>query len=134
MNGLNEQAATDFYGTYAERHDRLVEAIGPIRQFWGGERISFAGRNFHTNALLYDVPATPPPIFVAAGGPESATLAGQHGDGWIAQAHDIRDPKLLAAFQSGAQQAGAVPVLHFPQDDPTTAIDFYRTTVLPKLH
>ncbi|MES3640244.1 F420-dependent hydroxymycolic acid dehydrogenase, partial [Mycobacterium intracellulare] len=29
--------------------------------------------------------------------------------------------------------AGAVPFLHFPQDDPITAIDFYRTDVLPKL-
>ena len=30
--------------------------------------------------------------------------------------------------------AGAIPFLHFPQDDPTTAIEFYRTNVLPKLH
>ncbi|COZ44298.1 F420-dependent glucose-6-phosphate dehydrogenase [Mycobacterium tuberculosis] len=29
--------------------------------------------------------------------------------------------------------AGAVPFLHFPQDDPITAIDFYRTNVLPEL-
>jgi TAT-translocated FGD2 family F420-dependent dehydrogenase len=212
---LNEQAATDSYGNYTERHDRLAEAIGLIRQLWSGERISFAGRYFHTNALkIYDVPATPPPIFVAAGGPKSAALAGQYGDGWIAQAHDIKDPKLLAAFHSGAQQAGrdevklgkraelfavvgdggaaaraaslwrftagavdqpnpveiqraaesnstekvlgnwavgtdpathisavqsvldagAVPFLHFPQNDPITAIDFYRINVLPKLH
>ncbi|MHA7653569.1 F420-dependent hydroxymycolic acid dehydrogenase [Mycobacterium sp. ML4] len=211
---LNEQAATNTYGTYAERHDRLVEAIGLIRQLWSGERISFAGRYFQTNALkLYDVPPTPPPIFVAAGGPKSATLAGRYGDGWIAQAHDVKDPKLLAAFAAGARQAGrdpatmgkraelfavvgdsataaraaslwrftagavdqpnpveiqraadvnsnqkvlgnwtvgtdaathieavqsvldaeAVPFLHFPQDDPVTAIEFYRTSVLPKL-
>ena len=30
--------------------------------------------------------------------------------------------------------AGAVPFLHFPQDDPISAIDFYRSNVLPKLH
>ena len=29
--------------------------------------------------------------------------------------------------------AGAVPFLHFAQEDPITAIDFYRTDVLPKL-
>ncbi len=29
--------------------------------------------------------------------------------------------------------AGAVPFLHFPQDDPMVAIDFYRDNVLPKL-
>jgi alkanesulfonate monooxygenase SsuD/methylene tetrahydromethanopterin reductase-like flavin-dependent oxidoreductase (luciferase family) len=30
--------------------------------------------------------------------------------------------------------AGAVPFLHFPQDDPVVAIEFYRANVLPKLH
>lgn len=212
---LNEQAATNTYGNYTERHDRLVEAIQLIRQLWSGERTSFSGRYFQTNSLkLYDVPTTPPPIFVAAGGVKSAALAGQYGDGWIAQAHDIKAPELVAAFDTGAHRGGrdaaglgkraelfavvgdraaadraaalwrftagavdqpnpveiqhaaesnptekvlgnwaigtdpathlnavqsvldsdAVPFLHFPQDDPTVAIDFYRTNVLPKLH
>lgn len=211
---LNEQAATDTFGNYRERHDRLIEAIVLIRQLWSGERISFTGHYFRTDELkLYDTPAMPPPIFVAASGPQSATLAGRYGDGWIAQARDINDAKLLAAFAAGAQaagrdpttlgkraelfavvgddkaaaraadlwrftagavdqpnpveiqraaesnpiekvlanwavgtdpgvhigavqavlDAGAVPFLHFPQDDPITAIDFYRTNVLPEL-
>lgn len=211
---LNEQAATNAYGNYAERHDRLAEAIDLIRRLWSGTRTSFSGRYFQTNELkLYDVPATPPPIFVAAGGPKSAKLAGQYGDGWITQAQDVADPKLLAAFGAGARaagrdvgtlgkraelfavvgdsaeaaraatlwrftagavdqpnpveiqraaeanpidkvlagwtvgtdpaahigavrrvlDAGAVPFLHFPQDDPVAAIDFYRVNVLPAL-
>lgn len=212
---LNEQATTDAYGNYRERHDRLVEAIELIRQLWSGSRISFAGRYFRTNSLkLYDTPATPPPIFVAASGPKSATLAGQYGDGWITQAREVTDAKLLAALRAGAQaagrdaanlgkraelfavvgdngqatraatlwrftagavdqpnpveiqhaaasnpidkvlanwtvgtdpaphvaavqkvlDAGAVPFLHFPQDDPVAAINFYRGNVLPRLH
>ncbi len=211
---LNEQATTNTYGNYRERHDRLIEAIELIRQLWSGARISFAGRYFQTNSLkLYDTPTTPPPIFVAASGPKSAKLAGQYGDGWITQARDVTDSKLLAAFGAGAQaagrdaanlgkraemfavvgdnnqatraatlwrftagavdqpnpveiqraaesnpidkvlanwtvgtdpaahvnavqkvlDAGAVPFLHFPQDDPVAAINFYRTNVLPKL-
>ncbi|WP_439896657.1 F420-dependent hydroxymycolic acid dehydrogenase [Mycobacterium malmoense] len=211
---LNEQATTNAFGSYAERHDRLVEAIDLIRQLWSGSRISFAGRYFQTNSLkLYDVPATPPPIFVAAGGPKSAKLAGQYGDGWITQARNVTDSKLLSAFSAGAQaagrdaaglgkraelfavvgdnnaaahaatlwrftagavdqpnpvdiqraaesnpidkvlanwtvgtdstphidavqkvlDAGAVPFLHFPQDDPITAINFYSGNVLPEL-
>ncbi len=211
---LNEQAATDSFGKYPERHDRLVEAIDMIRQLWSGSRISFAGRYFHTDALkLYDTPPTPPPIYVAAGGPKSAALAGRYGDGWITQAPDVTNPALLAAFSAGARaagrdpatldkraelfavvaqgadavraatlwrftagavdqpnpveiqraaeanpidkvlanwtvgtdatphiravqavlDAGAVPFLHFPQDDPITAINFYRDNVLPKL-
>ncbi len=212
---LNEQAATNMFGKYTERHDRLVEAITLIRQLWSGSRTSFAGRYFQTNALkLYDAPPTPPPIFVAASGPKSATLAGQYGDGWITQSRDLTNPKLLAALSAGAQaagrdpatlgkraelfavvgdnneatraatlwrftagavdqpnpveiqraaeanpidkvlanwtlgtdagphigavqkvlDAGAIPFLHFPQSDPVTAIDFYGSNVLPKLH
>ncbi|KLO32215.1 F420-dependent hydroxymycolic acid dehydrogenase [Mycobacterium haemophilum] len=212
---LNEQATTKTFGRYTERHDRLVEAIGLIRQLWSGRRISFAGRYFQTDAVkLYDLPHQPPPIFVAASGPKSATVAGQYGDGWISQARDITNSKLVAAFNAGAQTAGrdpsslgkraelfavvgddadaaraaalwrftagavdqpnpveiqraaesnpidkvlanwvvgtdpsphvnavqavlgagATPFLHFPQDNPVTAIDFYGANVLPKLH
>jgi len=211
---LNEQAATTQFGPYQERHDRLIEAIALIRQLWSGQRISFPGRYFQTNQLkLYDLPPSPPPIFVAAGGPNSAQLAGQYGDGWITQAAGVKNPQLVAAFAQGAQasgrdpatlgkraelfavvgdqneanaaaelwrftagavdqpnpvdiqraaeanplskvvsnwttgtdasthlaavraviNAGATPFVHFPQRDPTTAIEFYRTNVLPKL-
>ena len=96
---LNEQAATTHFESYQERHDRLIEAVTLIRQLWSGQRITFQGRYFQTNQLkLYDPPPSPPPIFVAAGGPKSAHLAGQYGDGWITEAGDIRDQKLLAAF------------------------------------
>jgi TAT-translocated FGD2 family F420-dependent dehydrogenase len=212
---LNEKATTNTFGKYTERHDRLIEAIDLMRQLWTGQRISFAGRYFQTDNLkIYDVPATPPPIFVAASGPKSAKLAGQYGDGWITQARDVTNPKLLAALGAGAQaagrdvktlgkrvemfavvgdaaaanraadlwrfsaggfdrtnpaeiqraaesvplekvlanwtvgtdpathvtavqailDAGAVPFMHFPQDDPTIAINFYRDNVLAKLH
>ncbi|MCW2650414.1 MAG: 5,10-methylene tetra hydromethanopterin reductase [Mycobacterium sp.] len=211
---LNEQAATMQFGPYQERHDRLIEAITLIRQLWSGQRISFQGKYFQTNQVkLYDLPPSPPPIFVAAGGPKSAQLAGQYGDGWITQAAGVKDEKLVAAFTQGAQasgrdpralgkraelfavvgdqneaaaaaelwrftagavdqpnpadiqraaeanpldkvvanwatgtdasthiaavravlDAGATPFMHFPQRDPTTAIEFYRTNVLPRL-
>ena len=212
---LNEQAATTQFGPYQERHDRLVEAIQLIRQLWSGQRISFQGPYFQTNQLkLYDLPSSPPPIFVAAGGPKSAHLAGQYGDGWIAEADSMKDQKLVAAFNQGARDSGrnpatlgkraemfavvgneteindaaelwrftggavdqpnpveiqraaqvnpldkviagwtagtdpathigavqavldtgATPFMHFAQQDPIAAIEFYRTQVLPRLH
>ena len=107
---LNEQAATNGFGSYVERHDRLIEAIELIRQLWSGQRISFAGRYFQTNELkLYDLPSSPPPIFVAAGGPKSARLAGQYGDGWISQAAAVKDANLVTAFEQGAQASGRDP-------------------------
>lgn len=214
---LNEQAATTQFGPYQERHDRLIEAIALIRQLWSGQRISFQGHHFPTNQFkLYDLPPSPPPIFVAASGPKSARLAGQYGDGWIAEAPALKNPTLVAAFNAGAQasgrdpktlgkrvelfavvgdqrevdygaqlwrfvgtgsnvdqpnpvdiqraaqvvpldkvvagwttgtdpathigaiqavlDAGATPFVRFAQHDPTTAIEFYRTNVLPRLH
>jgi F420-dependent hydroxymycolic acid dehydrogenase len=107
---LNEQAATTQFGPYQERHDRLVEAIQLIRQLWSGQRISFQGNYFQTNQLkLYDVPPSPPPIFVAASGPKSAHLAGEYGDGWIGQANGFKDQRLVAAFNQGAHDSGRDP-------------------------
>lgn len=107
---LNEQAATTQFGKYQERHDRLVEAVTVIRQLWSGQRISFQGNYFQTNELkLYDPPPSPPPIFVAAGGPKSAHLAGQYGDGWISEAGGIKNQKLVAAFDRGARDSGRDP-------------------------
>jgi TAT-translocated FGD2 family F420-dependent dehydrogenase len=107
---VNEQAGTAHYGRYAERHDRLIEAIALIRELWTGQRISFRGRYFQTDQLkLYDVPTKPPPIYVAAGGPKSARLAGQYGDGWITQSSSVSDPTLRAAFADGARIAGKDP-------------------------
>jgi TAT-translocated FGD2 family F420-dependent dehydrogenase len=107
---LNEQAATSQFGSYRERHDRLVEAVALIRQLWSGQRISFQGKYFQTSQLkLYDPPPTPPPIFVAAGGPKSAHLAGRYGDGWISQASGVKDQKLVAAFNRGAHDSGRNP-------------------------
>ena len=104
---LNEQAATTQFGPYRERHDRLIEAIQLTQRLWSGQRISFQGRYFQTNQLkLYDLPPSPPPIFVAASGPKSAHLAGQYGDGWIGQASDIKNQKLVAAFNQGAHDSG----------------------------
>lgn len=107
---VNEQAGTGQYGPYRERHDRLVEAVQLIRQLWTGQRVTFHGQFFHTDQLrLYDVPASPPPIMVAASGPKSARLAGQHGDGWISQAKSATDPKLRQAFTEAARAAGKDP-------------------------
>jgi F420-dependent hydroxymycolic acid dehydrogenase len=109
---VNELAGTGQFGRYPERHDRLIEAVSLIRQLWTGQRISFRGRYFQTEQLqLYDQPAHPPPIYVAAGGPRSATLAGQYGDGWITVGSI--DPKLRQVFEQAARAAGKDPA-HMP--------------------
>jgi TAT-translocated FGD2 family F420-dependent dehydrogenase len=107
---LNEQAATGRFGRYPERHDRLAEAIDLIRAVWSGRRITFQGKYFQTDQYkLYDRPARPVPIYVAASGPRSAYLAGRQGDGWITSAADFMKPDLRDAFAAGARAAGKDP-------------------------
>ncbi|MGC9671056.1 F420-dependent hydroxymycolic acid dehydrogenase [Planosporangium sp. 12N6] len=137
--GVNELAATGRFGRYPERHDRLAEAIQLIRTLWTGKRTTFRGRFYQTDQFkLYDLPREPVPIYVAAAGPRSAYLAGQLGDGWIAQERDFTDPAVRVAFAAGALSVGKDPVSmpiyveHFVvvggQDEATYAAERWRFT------
>ena len=79
---LNEFAATGQWPTYAERRDRLAEAIELIRALWSGEEVTFEGKYYQTQkAKLYTPPASPIPIIISATVPHSAEFAGKYGDG-----------------------------------------------------
>lgn len=107
---MNETPATglDWPGA-KERRDRLAEAIELLRRLWAEERLSFEGDYYRTvRATIYDRPAEPVPIFVAAAGPLAARLAGRVGDGFICTSGKRRElyDELLAALEEGARQAG----------------------------
>lgn len=107
---LNEAASGGGWGKYAERHDRLVEAVTLIRELWSGKESSYKGRYYQLDkARLYDVPAQPVPIWIAGNGPKSARLAGAHGDGWITTLEVLQDPKSRKAFEEGARSQGKDP-------------------------
>lgn len=113
---LNEEAATGEWGDYTERSARLAEAVDLIRRLWSGERVSFDGRYYHTDrARIYDLPEHSLPLYIAAGGPKSAHLAGASGDGWITDAKRALQPDLRRAFEEGASSAGkdaaSMPIL-----------------------
>ncbi len=105
---LNEVSAGGGWGPYRERAERLVEAIRLIRRLWTGEWVNFEGRYYRVrSAKLYDKPATPPPIYVAASGPRSARIAGGEGDGWITDPGTARGrPEVGQAFVEAARAAG----------------------------
>lgn len=107
---MNETPLTggEFPGA-RERRDRLGEAVELIRQLWLGERISYPGRFYRTeHATVYDRPEQAIPIYLAAGGPLTARLAGQIGDGLICTSG--KDPELhhclLEALRAGAAKSG----------------------------
>lgn len=69
---------------YKERADRLAEASEIIERLLKGERLDYSGQYYKTaSAKLYSPPLSFVPIYLAAGGPQSATLAGNSYDGLI---------------------------------------------------
>jgi coenzyme F420-dependent glucose-6-phosphate dehydrogenase len=107
---LNETPATgEAFPAVKERRMRLAEAIRLMRRLWSEERVDFEGEWYRTEkATIYDRPAEPVPIYVAASGPLAAKLAGRAGDGLIVTSG--KDPALyrtlLDAAAEGATSAG----------------------------
>jgi TAT-translocated FGD2 family F420-dependent dehydrogenase len=104
---LNEGAAGGGWGSYAERASRLVEAVGIIRGLWTGEHQHVEGRVWNLDGKLYDPPMSKIPIYIAAGGPKSARLAAQYGDGLITGASLLKhNADLRSAWEAGLQESG----------------------------
>jgi coenzyme F420-dependent glucose-6-phosphate dehydrogenase len=96
-----------------ERFARLKESIALMQQLLREDRVSFEGEYYRThNATIYDRPAQPVPIYVAASGPAAAKLAGRVADGFICtsgKAPELYLETLLPAVEEGALKAGRDP-------------------------
>ena len=108
---LNEIAVSGMeWPDFKERLARLREAITVIRKLWAGETVSFEGEFYHTvEAMIYDRPQVPVPIYVAAGGPVAARYAGRVADGLICtsgKGMGLYTDSLLPAMLDGTRQAG----------------------------
>jgi len=98
---------------FAERLQRLREAIELIRRLWTEDRVSFKGAHYRTHqATVYDRPAEPVPVLIAAAGPKAARFVGEVGDGFITTSGKRRElytETLLPAVFEGARAAGRDP-------------------------
>jgi coenzyme F420-dependent glucose-6-phosphate dehydrogenase len=108
---LNEVPALGFkWPKYRERQDRMEESIALMRQLWTEERVTFEGEYYKTEkATIYDRPATPVPIYIAASGPKGAKVTGQIADGHICtsgKAPELYSEKLLPSVAAGLEAAG----------------------------
>jgi coenzyme F420-dependent glucose-6-phosphate dehydrogenase len=110
---MNETPATGGVWPGAkERRRRLAEAIELIRRLWSEERVDFAGDYYKVaRATIYERPPEPVPIWIAAGGPLAAKLAGRAGDGFICTSGKGEDlyHELTGAVAEGARAAGKDP-------------------------
>jgi TAT-translocated FGD2 family F420-dependent dehydrogenase len=104
---LNEEAATGEWPPWQERWDRLVEAVGIIRELWSGRPVRHEGRYYSVDAKLYDPPPQPIPLLTAANGRKSMRLAGLNGDGLITD--PLTWKKFKSEWEGGARDAGKNP-------------------------
>jgi coenzyme F420-dependent glucose-6-phosphate dehydrogenase len=87
---INEGPLGYEFPAYAERNARMTEALEIMRRLLDGEKLTFDGEYYDTDrAKLYSPPLGPVPILMAAGGPKSATLAGEKAQGVITS---VKDP------------------------------------------
>ena len=87
---LNEGPLGYEFPNYAERAARMREALEIMRKLLDGDKLTFKGEFYKTDrAKLYSPPVHRVPIYLAAGGPKSATLAAELADGVITS---VKDP------------------------------------------
>ncbi|MBN9048511.1 MAG: glucose-6-phosphate dehydrogenase (coenzyme-F420) [Rhizobiales bacterium] len=95
---------------FKERTGRLMESVDLMRRLWKEERVTFDGKYYKTEkATLYDRPAKPVPIYLAASGPTVAKLAGETAEGYICtsgKAPELYKETLLPNVAAGLEAAG----------------------------
>ncbi|MFL5771345.1 MAG: TIGR03557 family F420-dependent LLM class oxidoreductase [Chloroflexota bacterium] len=110
---LNEHITGMRWPPYEKRAAMLEEAVAIIRELWAGDVVNHDGEHFTVeNARIYTLPDEPPPVYVAAAGPEAAELAGRVGDGLICSSEDAEVVRRFDATPKsggGTGRGGARP-------------------------
>lgn len=102
---INEGPLGYKFPAYAERNARMTEALEIMRRLLDGEKVTYDGEFYTTDrAKLYSPPFGPVPILMAAGGPKSATLAGEKAQGVITS---VKDPAETVEKVIGPLRAAA---------------------------
>jgi G6PDH family F420-dependent oxidoreductase len=79
---LNEHVVGQGWPSATERRAMMREAIEIIQLLWEGDYLFYDGDYFTVeDAKIFDLPKEPIPMYMAAGGPESALVAAEVADG-----------------------------------------------------
>jgi coenzyme F420-dependent glucose-6-phosphate dehydrogenase len=87
----------------------MTESLEIMRRLLDGEKLTYEGDFYRTDrAKLYSPPLGPVPILMAAGGPKSATLAGEKAQGVITSVKDPAETmeRVVEPLRSAASDAG----------------------------
>lgn len=106
---INEGPLGFEFPPYAERAARMEEALEIMRRLLDGEKLTFKGTYYRTErAKLYSPPVGYLPIWLAAGGPKSASLAAAKADGIITSVKSPAETfeKVVVPARKAAAEAG----------------------------
>lgn len=106
---INEGPLGYDFPAYAERNARMREALEIMRRLLDGEKLTFDGEYYQTDrAKLYSPPLGPVPIFLAAGAPKSAALAGEMAQGVVTSVKDPESTRVevIEPMRKAAKAAG----------------------------
>src|SRR5207302_10270374 len=106
--GINERPLGWESPGNKDRRARMAEAVPIMRRLLDGEKLDFAGEFYRTRAAkLYSPPLGRVPIWMAAGGEQSAALAGRIADGLIVSVKAPREAReqVIDPFSRAAQAA-----------------------------
>jgi G6PDH family F420-dependent oxidoreductase len=120
---LNEHVTGGGWPPVNVRHAMLEEAVEIIRALFAGGYVSYRGDHFEVDsAKLWDLPSKPPPVALAASGPQSGRLAARLGDALIAVQPDA---DLVSRFTreggAGKRIVGQLPLCY--DEDRNRAIE-----------
>ena len=109
---LNEHILGRGWPSAPVRIEMMDEAVEVIRLLWTGGEQTFRGKYFTLDhARLYTLPSEPPPLYIAAAGPQAARDAAERGDGLITTSPDTSVVEAFnAAGGRGKPRLGQVTV------------------------
>ena len=115
---LNEHILGDAWPPVSVRLERLVEALGVIRELWAGGVVTHEGKYFTVHdARLFSLPETAPEILVSAFGPKAISVAAEHGDGWITVQPDAEGMQAYRESGGGGRTQAGVKVCWAETED-----------------
>lgn len=113
---LNESIMGGPWPPLDVRLEMLEEAVELIRRLWTGEVVTHHGKHYTVeHARIYNVPDTPPEIYVSAFGPKAVEAAARFGDGYVGTSPD---PDLLGRFRAASDRPAMAGAKVAFADDP----------------
>jgi len=108
---MNEYPLGYEWPEFAEKVERLEEAVEIIKSLWSQDYVDYNGKYYQLRkAKMYTKPKKKVPIYLATSNPKVASLAGRLGDGILTNPRGLENHmKLITSMKDGCTKAGRDP-------------------------